>query len=130
MEPVRESGGPPAFFRDGTGSFSYEAKTRTLTCQRVADPSPLVVSRDRPQQPLTLFDAVGRNFAPGRYEGWPTLERASGRGPLTSRFCLLVAEEAFAKTGQFVHRDFRDDVPAGRAPDGATADGCYRLSPV
>ncbi|MET7295644.1 hypothetical protein ABZS79_26515 [Streptomyces griseoloalbus] len=127
MERSDGDGERSAFFWDETGSFSYDADTKQLTYQRVADPSPLIVSRDKPQQPVMLFNAVGWNFAPGRYEGTLTLNRASGRSPLVSRFCVMVSDQAaasFKKVGQFTHRDFRDDVPN---TDSRT---CYVLSPI
>ncbi|WFB06837.1 hypothetical protein LRS74_07115 [Streptomyces sp. LX-29] len=120
----------PAFFWDETGAFSYDAARQELTYQRAADPGPLLIDQDTPNQPLMLFNAVGWNFRPGRYEGTLRLHRSGGRAPLDRDFCLLVSPEAataFREAGQFTFRDFRDDVP-GAGP--RSARGCYTLSPV
>ncbi|MGW2045859.1 hypothetical protein ACWCPF_11825 [Streptomyces sp. NPDC001858] len=131
VERADLNGTKPSFFWDETGSFSYDPQAKGLNYQRVADPSPLVVSRDKPQQPVMLFNAVGWGFVTGRYEGTLTLTRGSGRSPLVSRFCLMISTEAaatFKEIGQFTHRDFRDDVP--NTNGRGASKGCYILSPV
>ncbi|MEU1820323.1 hypothetical protein ABZ543_34870 [Streptomyces roseifaciens] len=132
LRPTASGAGEPAFFWDETGSFSYDAAAHNLTYQRVADPSPLLVSQGTPQQPLLLFNAVGWGFAEGRYEGTLVLRRASGQGPLRKSFCLVVSKAAATTlrgAGQYKFHDFRDDVP-GSDTHKAESRGCYVLSPV
>ncbi|POX60918.1 hypothetical protein C3492_24855 [Streptomyces sp. Ru62] len=120
---------PAAFFWDETGSYSYSASAHQLTYQRVADPSPLLVSQSTPQQPLLLLNAVRWNFAEGRYEGELVFRRASGRKSLRKSFCLTISKnavETMRSAGQYQHHDFRNDVP-GSDPEKT---GCYVLSPV
>ncbi|MFI8391583.1 hypothetical protein [Streptomyces sp. NPDC085540] len=122
----------PVFFWDETGSFSYNAAGRDLTYQRVADPSPLLVSQGAPQQPLLLFNAVGWNFAEGRYQGSLVLHRASGLEPLRQKFCLVISKGAVSimrNADQYEFHDFRDDVPATQGEPGLPVS-CYALSPV
>ncbi|MFJ3927080.1 hypothetical protein [Streptomyces sp. NPDC090022] len=129
LRPTTTSTKAPAFFWDETGSYSYNAAAHDLTYQRVADPSPLLVDQGRPQQPLLLFNAVGWNFAEGRYEGTLVLERASGQKPLRESFCLVVSKNAvktMQDAGQYRHHGFRDDVP-GSDPQKT---GCYMFPPL
>ncbi|WP_367136845.1 MULTISPECIES: hypothetical protein [Streptomyces] len=132
LRPTTAGAKQPAFFWDETGSFSYNAKANSLTYQRVADPSPLLISQSTPQQPLFLFNAVGWSFSEGRYEGTLVLKRASGQDPLKKNFCLVVSKEAATTmqgAGQYKFHDFRYDVP-GSETQRAEAKGCYVLSPV
>ncbi|MFJ8213033.1 hypothetical protein [Streptomyces sp. NPDC096033] len=133
LELRPQNGGKrPAFFWDETGSFSYNAASHDLTYQRVADPSPLLVSQTAPQQPLLLFNAVGWNFAEGRYVGTLVLHRESSRQPLRKRFCLVISKDAVSimrKADQYKFHDFRDDVPAIQRELGLPGS-CYALSPV
>ncbi|GGY07839.1 hypothetical protein [Streptomyces hiroshimensis] len=132
LQPAASGTKAPAFFWDETGSFSYNATAHNLTYQRVADPSPLLVSQSTPQQPLLLFNAVGWGFAEGRYEGTLVLRRASGKAPLRKSFCMVVSKGAAATmrgAGQYQFHDFRDDVPGSDARK-AESEGCYVLSPV
>ncbi|MEU9144057.1 hypothetical protein [Streptomyces sp. NPDC048349] len=120
----------PKFFWDETGSWTYDHERRDLTYRREADPVPLIVSQDRPQQPTILFNAIDWNLRPGRYEGSLSLHRASKSKPLVSGFCLEISEQAvkgFRSAGQRGHFDFRDDVPSSTTSKGRD---CYRLSPV
>ncbi|MFK0252633.1 hypothetical protein [Streptomyces sp. NPDC090445] len=132
LRPVTGGAKQPAFFWDETGSFSYDAAAHDLTYQRVADPSPLLVSQSAPQQPLLLFNAVGWGFAEGRYEGSLVLHRASGLAPLRKHLCLMVSKDAVSimrKAAQYQFHDFRDDVPGTQAQLGLP-NSCYVLSPV
>ncbi|BBC31329.1 hypothetical protein SGFS_026230 [Streptomyces graminofaciens] len=124
-------GTSPAFIWDEAGAFSYDPEAKSLTYQRVADPSPLVVNRDKPQQPVMVFNAVGWNFTPGRYEATLTLHRTSGRNPLKSRFCLMVSDEAlalFKKTGENTFQSFRDDLPEKVANTTRSSKDCHVLA--
>ncbi|WP_327732681.1 hypothetical protein OG749_01290 [Streptomyces nojiriensis] len=121
----------PEFFWDETGSWTYNRERNDLTYRREADPVPLVVSQDKPQQPVILFNAVDWNLQPGRYEGSLSLHRASKPDPLVSGFCLEISEQAvkrFRGAGQQTHFDFRDDVP--HSTGSSSGRDCYRLSPV
>ncbi|MER6996179.1 hypothetical protein [Streptomyces sp. NPDC000410] len=121
----------PEFFWDETGSWTYDFGKNSIFYRRDADPVPLLVSQDKPQQPTILFNAIGWNFRPGRYEGSLNLHRASESEPLVSRFCLEVSKESvkrFRSAGQRKQFSFRDDVPGSAG--GSRSPGCYRLSPV
>ncbi len=128
------AGKPPTFFWDETGSFSYNAASHDLTYQRVADPSPLLVSQSAPQQPLLLFNALGWNLAEGWHRGTLVLHRASGLKPLRKRFCLFVSKDAVSimrNASQYTFHDFRDDVPGTQSEAmRGSPDLCYVLSPV
>ncbi|MFE3635201.1 hypothetical protein [Streptomyces sp. NPDC059168] len=132
LRPTAARTKTPAFFWDETGSFSYNTASHNLTYERVADPSPLLVSQSTPQQPLLLFNALGWGFDEGRYEGTLVLKRASGQPPLTKSFCLAVSKSAattMKRGGQYQFHDFRDDVP-GSDTQTTKSKGCYVLSPV
>ncbi|MET8027892.1 hypothetical protein [Streptomyces avermitilis] len=110
----------PVFYWDESGTFTYDRTDHTLSYAWIADPSPLLVSRDKPQQPLMLFKTTGWKFSSGRYRGRLILHRASGRKPLTEDFCMMLSDDD-AKTlrtrGQYTFSSFRDDAPEARAKD-------------
>ncbi|MFE9995934.1 hypothetical protein [Streptomyces avermitilis] len=124
VEPRTRAPGPgtrqPVFYWDESGTFTYDRTNHTLSYAWIADPSPLLVSRDKPQQPLMLFKTTGWKFGSGRYQGRLILHRASGRKPLTEDFCLMLSDDD-AKTlrtrGQYTFSSFRDDAPEARAKD-------------
>ncbi|WP_030299795.1 hypothetical protein [Streptomyces katrae] len=47
----------PAFYGSELGSFSYNVDSNDLSYQRIADPGPLLVTQDKPQQPLMVHVA-------------------------------------------------------------------------
>ncbi|MFD9304214.1 hypothetical protein ACFWCB_16435 [Streptomyces sp. NPDC060048] len=128
---LRRTGAPPAepvpaFYWDEIGSFDYNFDSNDLNYRRVADPAPLLVTQDKPQQPLMLFVAERWAFRPGRYEGELTLQRSGDRGDITHRLCVLVTAEAmdkFKAGGQRKHFDFRNDRP--RPPGTPPDPSCY-----
>ncbi|MFG2341014.1 hypothetical protein [Streptomyces yangpuensis] len=120
------SGPLPAFYWDELGSFSYNFDSNDLSYQRIADPGPLLVTQDKPQQPLMVFVAEGWVFRPGRYEGELTLRRSGDRGTFTREFCILVTADVMAKFksgGQRRYFEFRNDRP--RASGEAPRSSCY-----
>lgn len=66
---------------------------QNLTYNFVADPRPLVVSQDEPQQPTLLFAARDTNLTPGRWRGVLTASREEGQNPLVGRFFLDLSTE-------------------------------------
>lgn len=58
----------PAFYWNELGSYSYNYDSNDLNYQRIADPAPLLVTQDKPQQPPMVFTAEQWAFGPGRYE--------------------------------------------------------------
>ncbi|MFK0284113.1 hypothetical protein ACIQVL_27130 [Streptomyces sp. NPDC090499] len=122
MTPPNSGIRKPAFFWDESGAYAYDPARQNLTYDWKADPSPLLVSRDKPQQPLMLFAATGWNFGAGTYQGRMTLHRQSHRKPLTVDFCLTLSASAvdtLHARGQNSWIGFRDDVPEARG------GGCY-----
>ncbi|MFA7764366.1 hypothetical protein [Streptomyces sp. NRRL S-448] len=116
----------PAFYWDELGSFSYNVGSNDLTYQRIADPAPLLVTQDKPQQPLMLFVAERWAFRPGRYEGELTLQRSGGRGTITRGFCIHITADVavkFQSGGQGRFFEFRNDRPrtSTESPDSS----CY-----
>jgi hypothetical protein len=120
----------PSFFWDESGAFNYDSNSNALTYVRTADPSPLPVSPEKPQQPLMLFNSLNWNFSAGRYDGSLTFNRANGGIPLLAKFCLILSSEgsvALHKAGQYGMIEFRRDISGARK---ATRQGCYELSPT
>ncbi|MDX3072924.1 hypothetical protein [Streptomyces sp. MI02-7b] len=116
----------PDFFWDETGTLRYDPETHAADYVRTADPGPLLVTQERPQQPLMLFDAIGWNFHEGRYLGRLTLHRAGAEKPITESFCLVVSKRAattLEEAGQYTYHEFRNDVPGA----GTDRNGCYVL---
>lgn len=125
MYPSNLGSRKPTFFWDESGAFTYDPTQKTLNYDWKADPSPLLVSRDKPQQPLMLFTATSWNFSAGNYEGRLTLHREGSNKPLTADFCLTLSTSAINSLrshGQNSWIGFRDDVPEARAK------GCYILT--
>ncbi|MBZ9594180.1 hypothetical protein NRK68_03065 [Streptomyces yangpuensis] len=111
----------PAFYWDESGTYSYDHASNRLSYQRTADPTPLVVAQDSPQQPTLLFNAHAWTVGPGRYEGMLVLHRASTGSPIEKPFCLTVsaaAVRAFTAAPERTFFELRDDVPG-------TPGACY-----
>ncbi|MFI6006955.1 hypothetical protein ACIA98_42650 [Streptomyces sp. NPDC051366] len=116
----------PAFYWNELGSFSYNFDSNDLSYQRIADPGPLLVTQDKPQQPLMVHVAERWALRPGRYEGALTLQRSGGRGTITREFCIRITADAVAKFqsgGQRKFFEFRNDRPrtSSKSPDSS----CY-----
>ncbi|MEV5532148.1 hypothetical protein [Streptomyces prunicolor] len=125
INPSNPSGRKSAFFWDESGAFTYDPARQALDYDWKADPSPILVSRDKPQQPLLLFSSTDWNFSEGGYEGRLTLHRESGNKPLTVDFCLelsVSAVDSLRSHGQNSWIGFRDDIPEARSK------GCYTLA--
>ncbi|WP_046778170.1 hypothetical protein [Streptomyces yangpuensis] len=111
----------PAFYWDESGTYSYDHASNRLSYQRTADPTPLVVAQDSPQQPTLLFNAHTWTVGPGRYEGTLVLHRASTGSPIEKPFCLTVSAAAvrtFTAAPERTFFELRDDVPG-------TPGACY-----
>ncbi|MER7201835.1 MULTISPECIES: hypothetical protein [unclassified Streptomyces] len=119
----------PSFYWDETGAWTVDTKGK-LSYRQTADPAPILVAHEKPQQPTMRFNAEGWNFYKARYEGTLAIHRSEGRKPIVKKFCLIITpgnEARFRKFGQFASYLFRNDRPAS---PGAPRDeiGCYRTS--
>jgi hypothetical protein len=116
--------GEPRFRWNESGAWNYDYAANELKYDRTADPSPLVVTQDRPQQPTILFDSADWHLQALRYEGTLVLDRASTRTPITKPFCLVISQEALRTFKAAPERRFyelRDDMPSG----AGSQPGCY-----
>ncbi|MFF3728564.1 hypothetical protein ACFYYM_40175 [Streptomyces erythrochromogenes] len=114
-----------AFYWDEVGSLSYTYDTNDLTYQRIADPTPLLVTQDKPQQPLLVFTAERWAFRPGEYRGTLTLQRSGGRGTITRDLCIRITPttvNTFRSGGQRKFFEFRAKRPH---PTRETPTPCY-----
>ncbi|MFD3473139.1 hypothetical protein ACFWWM_43895 [Streptomyces sp. NPDC058682] len=130
LHPMRSAGRPPQFLWDEISAFTYDAAARNLNYKYVADPHPLLVSQDGPQQPTLLFAASRWTFTAGRYEGALILHKASRKRPLIREFCFVVSKDAEATmrtAGQNRFHSFRDDLHDDA--QSKAAKGCYVLAP-
>ncbi|WP_327280747.1 MULTISPECIES: hypothetical protein [unclassified Streptomyces] len=115
----------PEFYWFDSGNFVYDFESNRDHWEKSSNPTPILVSQERPSLSTFNFNASKWNFRAGRYEGSLTLRR-SGGAPLTARFCLLVSAENAKTFEESAERDafvFRNDVlgtsVATRKP------GCY-----
>ncbi|MCX5278285.1 hypothetical protein [Streptomyces virginiae] len=88
--------------------------------RHAADPTPIVIAQDKPQQPFFSFVAERWNFKPIEYRGTMTLHRRSDKqNPIVKRFCLTISAkdiEEFRKksNSEWPWYSFRDDDPSGK----------------
>ncbi len=124
LELRREGGPAPApFFWDETGTWDFTPGQRLLTYRYLADPTPLVVTQDRPQQPTLVFTALDTRLDPGRWQGRLHIER-EGQEPVLMTLCVDVTADdvAVMTSSPGAYEDFRDD-------QGGGPGGCYRSVP-
>ncbi|MEU9305452.1 hypothetical protein [Streptomyces sp. NPDC048269] len=118
----------PSFYWNESGDWVYDFEANQVNYRRVADPTPLVVSQDKPQQPTILFHANDWAFGKGRYEGSLILHRASSREPITKAFCIEVSDDALKAFSGAPERTFfelRNDVP--ELESKAAGSSCYHF---
>ncbi|MFD8410169.1 hypothetical protein ACFV2Q_00085 [Streptomyces sp. NPDC059650] len=121
LKAAAPKGGRPRFRWNESGAWNYDFASNRLKYDRTADPSPLVVTQDKPQQPTLLFDSSDWTLRAGRYDGALVLERASSRTPITRPFCLLITPEALRTFRAAPEREFYElrndnDTPSPTAP--------------
>ncbi|MFF4098252.1 hypothetical protein [Streptomyces sp. NPDC001903] len=116
----------PTFYWKEVGTWNFDPAQEWLSYRWSGDPAPFMVSQDKPQQPIFLFQADRWSFQPGRYEGSLQLDRAGGRGPLASKFCILISKKAADEIRTGASREgiyfFRNDLPKF---SGSAYPGCY-----
>ncbi|MFE6840362.1 hypothetical protein ACFVFI_36755 [Streptomyces sp. NPDC057705] len=126
LKPADPGAPTPAFYWNESGTWIYDFDANQVNYNRVADPTPLVVSQDKPQQPTILFHAQDWAIRKGRYTGSLVLQRASSGTPVTKHFCVEVSDAALKAFSQAPERAFfelRNDVPGpGKKP---AASDCY-----
>lgn len=122
---LRRAGGDtkpsPTFYWDESGNWTYSGTAHDLTWNYTADPSPLVISQDTPQQPTILFNSGPWTFSPGHWTGQVTATQ-QGQSDLIRNFCLDVSSSNTAQmeaAGQLAFLSFRNDVK------GSGPSGCY-----
>nr|WTA24034.1 hypothetical protein OG365_39030 [Streptomyces sp. NBC_00853] len=125
LAPTDVNAPRPRFFWLDYGNYVYDFETNRDNWEKSSDPTPILVSQERPSLSTFNFNADAWNFRPGRYEGSLILHR-SGGAPMTARFCLLVSAadvKTFKESPErhaFVFRnDILDASVATRNP------GCY-----
>ncbi|MGE7387455.1 hypothetical protein ACQKM2_18430 [Streptomyces sp. NPDC004126] len=116
----------PVFYWREVGEWDFDPAEDWLSYRWSGDPAPFLVSQDKPQQPIFLFQADGWSFQPGRYEGSLQLSRAGSRSPLTKKFCILVSKNAVDEIRNGASEGgiyfFRNDLPKF---SGSEYSGCY-----
>ncbi|MFD9477924.1 hypothetical protein [Streptomyces nojiriensis] len=117
----------PIFYWKEVGVWNFDPASEWLSYRWSGDPAPFLVSQDKPQQPIFLFQADNWSFEPGRYEGSLQLSRAGTRNSLIKTFCILLSRKAAdeirggaSKGGIYF---FRNDLPKF-ASSGKYSD-CY-----
>ncbi|WP_405942802.1 hypothetical protein [Streptomyces sp. NBC_00207] len=128
LKPADPGVPTPAFYWNESGAWIYDFDANQVNYNRVADPTPLVVSQDKPQQPTILFHARDWAFRKGRYTGSLVLQRASSGTPVTKRFCIEVSDAALKTFSQAPERAFfelRNDVPGPGPGKKPAASDCY-----
>ncbi|MET9959528.1 hypothetical protein ABZ128_10675 [Streptomyces sp. NPDC006326] len=120
-------GQQPLFHWNEVGAWTYDFASNRLNYNRTADPSPLVVNQDKPQQPTFLFHSNDWHLHAGRYDGTLVLSRSSDRAPVKKPFCLDISKDAlqtFAKAPERQFYELRNDVnPVTGRPQGESS--CY-----
>ncbi|MFI2352402.1 hypothetical protein ACH492_36505 [Streptomyces sp. NPDC019443] len=102
----------PEFYWLDSGNFVYDFEANNDHWEKSSDPTPILVSQERPSLSTFNFNADKWNFQPGRYEGLLILHR-SGGAPMTARFCLLVSADDVKTFKESAERDafvFRNDI--------------------
>ncbi|MER6393165.1 hypothetical protein ABT236_32470 [Streptomyces sp. NPDC001523] len=91
------------------------------------DPTPIVISQDKPQKPVFSFVAEDWKFKAVTYEGILTFHRRSNKDePRVEKFCLVISDDdvkEFAKATEsnWWWYPYRNDDPGGRDRHG----DCY-----
>ncbi|MFF7780499.1 hypothetical protein ACFZCG_39600 [Streptomyces tanashiensis] len=104
----------PEFYWQGNGVPAFDFESNEIRIEWSGDPAPLIVSQDKPQQPMFQFQDDTWSFQPGRYEGSVQLSRSGGREPLTGSFCLIISKKAVDEMRGGDARGiyfFRNDLP-------------------
>lgn len=115
----------PEFFWLDSGNFVYDFEANNDHWEKSSNPTPVLVSQERPSLSTFNFNANKWNFRAGRYEGSLILRR-SGDAPMKARFCLFVSAEDVKTFKESAERDtfvFRNDVLG--ASVSARNSGCY-----
>ncbi|MFE6844549.1 hypothetical protein [Streptomyces sp. NPDC057686] len=125
LQPADKTASRPEFYWLDSGNFVYDFKTNNDHWEKSSNPTPILVSQERPSLSTLNFNANKWSFRPGRYEGSLILHR-SGEAPMTVRFCLLVSAGDVKTFRDSAERDafvFRNDVVT--APADTQKPGCY-----
>lgn len=77
--PISSKG--PIFYWKEVGTWDFDAVAEFISYKWSGDPAPFLVSQDKPQQPIFLFQADSWSFQPGRYDGSLQLSRSGNRNP-------------------------------------------------
>ncbi|MFD7998493.1 hypothetical protein [Streptomyces mirabilis] len=117
----------PVFYWKEVGTWNFDPAAEWLSYKWSGDPAPFLVSQDKPQQPIFLFQADDWSFQPGRYEASLQLSRSGNHDPLTKNFCLIIskkaADEIRGGAGQRGIYFFRNDLP--KFNSSRKYSGCY-----
>ncbi|GAA5703217.1 hypothetical protein Save01_04037 [Streptomyces avermitilis] len=117
----------PVFYWKEVGTWNFNLATEWLSYKWSGDPAPFLVSQDKPQQPIFLFQADGWSFQPGRYEASLQLSRSGNHSPLIKNFCLLISKKAVDEIRGGASREdiffWRNDMPKAMASNEYS--GCY-----
>ncbi|MEW2136210.1 hypothetical protein AB0892_06310 [Streptomyces sp. NPDC005409] len=126
LTPAGASAKRPVFYWKEVGTWNFDPAEEWLSYRWSGDPAPFLVSQEKPQQPIFLFQADGWSFQPGRYEGSLQLDRAGGRGPLSKKFCIIMSSKAADEIRHGASTEgiyfFRNDLPKF---SNAKYSGCY-----
>ncbi|MFK0264309.1 hypothetical protein ACIQU1_23745 [Streptomyces angustmyceticus] len=117
----------PVFYWKEVGTWDFDPNTERLNYKWSGDPAPFLISQDKPQQPIFLFQADHWSFQPGRYEGSLQLNRTGNHDPLTKNFCLIISDKAaneiHSGASQRSIYFFRNDLP--KFASSNKYSGCY-----
>ncbi|WP_133897757.1 hypothetical protein [Streptomyces sp. KS 21] len=117
----------PVFYWKEVGTWNFDPAAEWISYRWSGDPAPFLVSQDKPQQPIFLFQADGWSFQPGRYEGSLQLRRSGNHSPLTKNFCLIISAKSVDEIRGGASRQdifyWRNDMP--KAMSSSEYSGCY-----
>jgi hypothetical protein len=125
--PPQANSAPPYFYWLDTVEYVYDLPTDKINGKFVSDPTPIVVTQDKPQTPVLRFFAMPAWLTVGRWKGTLTAER-QGQSPLVSEFCLDISSYSLSvltQTGVHSYVIMRTDQTPQPSSSPQTSN-CYR----
>jgi hypothetical protein len=125
--PPQTNVAPPYFYWIDVVEYVYDLPTNKVNGTFVSDPTPIVVTQDKPQTPVLRFFAMPARLTVGRWKGTITAER-QGQSPLVSEFCLVISADnlsALIQTGVHSYVIMRNDQSPQPSSSPQTSN-CYR----
>lgn len=90
--PPQINSAPPYFYWADVIEYAYDTQTGNRVGRVLSDPTPIIVTQDKPQTLMLRFIATPAFLNAGKWEGTLTAER-QGQSPLVSRFCIDISAD-------------------------------------